>query len=319
MELLKRATFVLLCIAGAASAQSYPDKPIRLVVPYPPGGGSDAVARILVPKLSELLGQPIVVENRSGASGNVGSAFVATSAADGYTLLFTNNSLVVNASLPTKPPYDVLKDFMGVAMPASSANVLAVHPSISVTTVDQFIALARSQPGKLNYSTCGSGTSQHFAGELLKRLAHIDMVHVPYRGCGPAVTDGLGGQVPVLFNTISNTMPHHRAGKLRILGVASQKRSEVDSKIPTVAEAGFAGYEAEAWYGMFAPASTSREVVAKLNTAVNRVTAMRDVQERFRNSLFDLRSATPEELDARVRSDFERWSRLVVDVNMKID
>jgi tripartite-type tricarboxylate transporter receptor subunit TctC len=290
-----------------------------LVVPYPPGGGSDAVARILVPNLSELLGQPIVVENRSGAAGNLGSAFVAKAPADGYTLLFTNNSLVVNASLPIPLPYDVLKDFSGIAMPASSANVLAVHPSIDVNTVDQFIALAKAQPGKLNYSTCGSGTSQHFAGELLKRLADINMVHVPYRGCGPAVADGLGGQVPVLFNTISNTMPHHRAGKLRILGVASQKRSEVDSSIATIAEAGFIGYEAEAWYGMFAPADTSRDVVVKLNAAVHRVTAMPDVQDRLRKGLFDLRSASPEELNARVRSDFVRWSKLVRDVNMKID
>jgi tripartite-type tricarboxylate transporter receptor subunit TctC len=322
MKLIKWIVLLIafgIATAGGVAAQGYPNKPIRMVVPFPPGGGSDVVARILSQKLSESLGQQVVVDNRSGAAGNIGADIVAKSAPDGYTLLSTNHSIVISAGLPGKLPFDVVNDFAPVALNAVTAVVLGVHPSVNANSVEELIALAKAEPGKLSYSSCGNGTSSHVAGEMLKQLAQIDMVHVPYRGCAPALADTLGGQVPVMFNTISNAAPHLKGGKLRILALASAKRSEAYPKMPTIAEAGFAGYDAEVWSGVLAPARTPKEVVARLNAEANRIVGLPDVQEKFRSQFWDPRTGTPEQFGAQIRSDVTRWSKVIKDAGIHGD
>ena len=322
MKLIKWTVLLLavgIATAGGVVAQGYPSKPVRMVVPFPPGGGADVVARILSQKLSESLGQQVVVDNRTGAAGNIGADIVAKSAPDGYTLLCTNHSIVLTAGLPGKLPFDVANDFSPVALLAVTAVVLGVHPSVNANSVEELIALAKAEPGKLSYSSCGNGTSSHVAGEMLKQLARINMLHVPYRGCAPALADTLGGQVPVMFNTISNAVPHDKAGKLRILALASGRRWEAYPKIPTVAESGIAGYDADVWSGVLAPARMPKEVVARLNGEANRIVGLSDVQERLRSQFWDPRTGTPEQFGALIRSDLTKWSKLIKDADIHGD
>ena len=318
--------FTVRVIAGAALAastavwsQAYPSKPVKLISPFPPGGGSDVVARILSPRLIEGMGQQFVVENRTGAAGNVGAEFVAKSPADGYTLLVANNTVVTNPAL-AKTPFDTVNDFAPVALIGSTAVALAVHPAFPARSVEDLARLARENPGKYSYSSCGNGTAMHLAGELFKLIAKVDIVHVAYRGCGPAIADGIGGQVPILFNTITNTAPQARGGKLRVLALASPTRSPVDKAIPVLAEsAGFEGFDADIWFGILAPAHTPREVVLKLNAEINRALASPEVQERLAAQLFAIQTGTPEQFGELIRRDLERWSKLVKDANIKGD
>ena len=294
----------------------YPAKPVRVVVPYPPGGGADIVARLVAPKMADNLGQPVVVENRPGAAGNIGADYVAKSAPDGYTLLLHTSTVAMSPALG-KLPYDLLRDLAPVAHVAETAMVIAVHPAVAARTLPELIGLARKEPGKLAYSTCGNASPMHLAGELLKMQAGIDLVHVPYKGCAPALADVLGGQVPVAFNTISNTVPHDKAGKLRLLAVASSSRSPQFPALATVAEAGITGYEAAIWFGLFAPVNTPREVVSKLNGETNR--AAGDVREKLTAQFYDLRPGSAEEFSAFVRSEVARWSKVIRDANIKGD
>jgi tripartite-type tricarboxylate transporter receptor subunit TctC len=303
-------------VAGVA-AQGYPQKTIKLVVPFPPGGGTDAVARILLPKLSEALGKPIIIENVAGAAGNVGSAAVAKAEPDGHTLLFTNNSIVINAGLPNKPQFDILKDFSPVAMPVVTAVALGVNPSMNIGSVHDFLALARAEPKKLTYSSCGVGTAMHLAGELMKQLAHIDMLHVPYRGCGPALIDALSSVVPVTFNSISNVMPQYKAEKIRVLALGSSTRSPLLPEIPTIQEAGVTGFESEVWIGMLAPAGTPAEIVKRLNVEINRVTALPEVKENYQKQFYDIRNQSPAEFSAHIKAEFTRWSRVIKEANIQ--
>jgi tripartite-type tricarboxylate transporter receptor subunit TctC len=308
-----------LAMASAAWSQSYPAKPVRLISPFPPGGGSDVVGRILAPKLAEATGQQFLVENRTGAAGNVGAAFVAASAPDGYTLLVANNTVVTNPAV-AKAPFDVVKDFAPVGLIGSTAIALAVHPSFPAQSVDELVKSARENPGKYSYSSCGNGTAMHLAGELFKLLAKVDIVHVAYRGCGPAIADGIGGQVPVLFNTITNTTPQAKGGKLRILALASPTRSPVDRAIPVIAEsAGFEGFDADIWFGILAPASTPREVVLKLNAELNKALGSSDVRQRLEAQLFAIQTSSPEQLGELIRRDLQRWSKLVKEAGIKGD
>lgn len=308
-----------LAMAAAAWSQSYPAKPVRLISPFPPGGGSDVVGRILAPKLAEAMGPQFLVENRTGAAGNVGAAFVATSAPDGYTLLVANNTVVTNPAV-AKAPFDVVKDFAPVGLIGSTAIALAVHPSFPAQSVDELVKAARENPGKYSYSSCGNGTAMHLAGELFKLLAKVDIVHVAYRGCGPAIADGIGGQVPVLFNTITNTTPQAKGGKLRILALASPTRSPVDRAIPVIAEsAGFEGFDADIWFGILAPASTPREVVLKLNAELNKALGSSDVRQRLEAQLFAIQTSSPEQLGELIRRDLQRWSKLVKEAGIKGD
>jgi tripartite-type tricarboxylate transporter receptor subunit TctC len=308
-----------LAMAAAAWSQSYPAKPVRLISPFPPGGGSDVVGRILAPKLAEAMGPQFLVENRTGAAGNVGAAFVAASAPDGYTLLVANNTVVTNPAV-AKAPFDVVKDFAPVGLIGSTAIALAVHPSFPAQSVDELVKAARENPGKYSYSSCGNGTAMHLAGELFKLLAKVDIVHVAYRGCGPAIADGIGGQVPVLFNTITNTTPQAKGGKLRILALASPTRSPVDRAIPVIAEsAGFEGFDADIWFGILAPASTPREVVLKLNAELNKALGSSDVRQRLEAQLFAIQTSSPEQLGELIRRDLQRWSKLVKEAGIKGD
>ena len=317
---MKKLVLAALCaaaVANGASAQSWPAKPVRLISQFPPGGGTDLIARNLIPGLSEAFGQNFILEHKAGAAGNIAADHVAKSAADGYTILIANNTIVIQAALPQKLSFDVVKDFTPVGIVASTPVALAVHPSQPVKSVQDLITLVRAQPGKVAYSSCGTGTAMHLAGELFKQLASIDMTHVPYRGCGPAIVDGISGQVPVLFNTITNTSPQAKAGRLRIVAIASATRSPVDKNLPTIAEAGLAGFDADIWFGFMGPANLPREIVVRLNSALNRIVKLPEVSARLADQLFDVRGGTPEEFGALVKADIARWGKVVRDGNIK--
>lgn len=305
--------------AGPALAQDWPAKPVRLISPYPPGGGTDLVSRILQPKLIETLGQQFIVENKTGAGGVVGIDYVAKSPPDGYTILVANNT-VVTAPATDKVPYDAIKDFAPVTGIGSTAVALAVHPSFPAKSVAELLAMARSQPGKLSYSSCGNGSAMHLAGELFKYVAKVDIVHVPYRGCGPAITDGVAGHVPILFNTITNTGAQARAGKLRVLALASPTRSPVDKSTPVISEsAGFEGYDADIWFGVLAPAGTPQPIIAKLHAALEAALRSDDVRSKLEAQLFNVRVSGSEEFGAMIKKDLARWVKLVKDANIKGD
>jgi tripartite-type tricarboxylate transporter receptor subunit TctC len=297
-------------LAQAVGAQTYPSKPLRLVVPYPAGGGTDVMARTVGQKLSERLGQPVVVENRTGASGNIGTDFVIKAQPDGYTLLFNNETLVVAPSVSKNVPYDVLRDLVPVGMVAESFIVVGVHTSVNATSLRELVAMAKAQPGKLSYSSCGNGTIMHLAGELLKQSAEIDITHVPYRGCAPAMQDSASGQVPVFFNALTNVQKLEKAGRVRMLAVASSKRSALDPAIPTVAESGFPGYAAAPFQAVFAPAGTPPEIVTRLSNELKEAVNAADVSERIRGMLFEPRYLPPAELTAMLRTELARWARV---------
>lgn len=312
--------FGALTIASAgAAAQAYPSKPVRLISPFPPGGGTDLVSRILQPKLAELLGQPMLVEHKTGAGGVLGIDFVAKSAADGYTILVANNT-VVTAPATGKTPYDAIKDFAPIGAIGSTAVALAVHPSFRANSVAELVAMARAEPGKLSYSSCGNGSAMHLAGELFKFVAKVDILHVAYRGCGPAIADGVAGHVPVLFNTITNTAAQARAGKLRVLALASPTRSPVDKSTPVISEsAGFEGYDADIWFGVLAPAGTPPAIVARFHGALDAALKTDEVRSRLEAQLFDVRPSPPAEFATLIRNDLARWTKLVKDANIKGD
>lgn len=321
MRIAARTALALVAVfaSTAALGQAFPNHPVKLISPFPPGGGSDVVARILAPKLLEATGQQFVVENRTGAAGNVGADYVAKSPPDGYTLLVANNTVVTNPAV-AKSPFDVVKDFTPVALIGSTAVALAVHPAFPAKNVDELVKLARENPGKYSYSSCGNGTAMHLAGELFKQLAKVDIVHIAYRGCGPAIVDGVGGQVPILFNTITNTAPQAKGGKLRILALASPTRSPVDKALPVIAEsAGFEGFDADIWFGILAPAGTPPEAVQKLNAEIGRALGSQDVQDRLAAQLFAIQTATPAAFGDLIKRDLARWSKLVKEAGIKGD
>jgi len=321
MRIAARTALALVAVfaSTAALGQAFPSHPVKLISPFPPGGGSDVVARILAPKLLEATGQQFVVENRTGAAGNVGADYVAKSPPDGYTLLVANNTVVTNPAV-AKAPFDVVKDFTPVALIGSTAVALAVHPAFPAKSVDELVKLARENPGKYSYSSCGNGTAMHLAGELFKQLAKVDIVHIAYRGCGPAIVDGVGGQVPILFNTITNTAPQAKGGKLRILALASPTRSPVDKALPVIAEsAGFEGFDADIWFGLLAPAGTPPDVVQKLNAEIGRALGSQEVQDRLAAQLFAIQTATPAAFGDLIKRDLARWSKLVKEAGIKGD
>lgn len=309
---------LLMAAAGPLLSQTYPSKTVRLVTQFPPGGGSDIIARLFAPKLAELLGQPWIVENKVGASGNVGADYVAKSPPDGYTILVANNTIVTNPALE-KTPFDVTRDFLPIAVIGATAIALAVHPSVPAKSVNELIAMAKKEPGKHAYSSCGNGTAMHLAGELFKQAAAIDMTHIAYKGCGPAIADGLGAQVPILFNTITNLTPQAKGGKLRILAIASATRSPVDENIPTIAEAGLTNFDADIWFGFLAPAKTPRDIIRTLNNSLNKVISMPDIQEKMKQQLFSYRTSTPEEFARIIQSDLAKWSKLVKESKIRGD
>jgi tripartite-type tricarboxylate transporter receptor subunit TctC len=318
---------LLLCfLAGASSltisvvhSQSYPTRPIRLVVPYPPGGGTDIIARIVGQKLNENLGQQIIVDNRGGAGGTIGTEIVAKSARDGYTILMAPTSHVINPSIYSKLTYDTVKDFAPITLAASATIVLAAHPSIPVKSVNELIALAKSKPGQLNFGSAGNGTVFHLTGELFKRQAGIDMVHVPFKGGGPTVANLVAGQISVAFETMLALSSFIESGKVRALAITSAQRSSAMPALPTVAELGFPNIVAENWYAFFVPAGVPAEIIARLNAEIVKILRTPEVKERFKSQGTEIVGSTPEQLAEYVRSEIEKWSRVAKQAGARLD
>jgi tripartite-type tricarboxylate transporter receptor subunit TctC len=305
-----------LCAAGVLAqdpAASYPSRTIRLVVPFPPGGVTDRLGRVLAQKMQEGWGQPAVVENRPGASGMIAAEAVARAGPDGYTLMMGHiGTHAINASLFSKLPYDPVRDFAPVSLLVSVPNILLLHPSVPAASVQELIALARARPGTLNFASPGSGTSGHMSAELLKSMAGIDIVHVPYKGPGPALQDLLAGQVNMLFDTVASSLPQVRAGKLKGLAVTTRDRSAIAPDIPTMAESGVPGYEIAPWFAAFAPAGTPAPIVAKLQGEMARILSQPDVRNAFVGQQgMTLIASTPGELAAHVQREIAKWAKVV--------
>ncbi len=304
---------ILLVAAGLhpARAQPYPVKPVRLVVPYPPGGGTDTLARVVSQKLSEGLGQQVIMDNRPGAGANIGMELAAKSAPDGYTLALATISNAISASLYSKLNYDLVRDFSPVTLLATTPHLLVVHPSLPVKSVQALIALAKARPGQLAYSSAGNGTPTHLAGELFSHMAGVRMVHVPYKGGGPSVIALVGGESTLSFATMPSVIPHVRSGKLRAVAVTTSRRSPSAPDISTVAESGLPGFEVGSWYGLMAPAGTPAAIVAQLNTETLKVLNLPDVKQRLDASGFEALVSTPEEYAAYTRSEIDKWAKIV--------
>jgi tripartite-type tricarboxylate transporter receptor subunit TctC len=303
-----------------AAAQSYPERPIRLIVPFPAGGTVDAIARTLARELAEALRQPVVVENRAGGAGSIGSEAVAKATPDGYTLLMgTASTHGTNPAVQKSLPYDPVKDFTPVALVATTPYILVVNPSVPAATTAELLALVRAQPGKLNYGSYGNGSSNHLATELFRSITGADIVHVPYKGGAPAMTDLLAGQVQLMFDVFTTSSPHLRSGKLKLLGVGTVRRSALAPDTPTLAEAGVVGFEASTFFGVFAPAGTPRPIIERLNGEINRALGAADVKERLSAAGADPGGGTPEQLGQLVAAEVAKWTRLVRDRNLRFD
>jgi tripartite-type tricarboxylate transporter receptor subunit TctC len=313
--------FAALAIScGATLAQPFPQKPVKLIVGFPPGGGVDIIARSIQQGLSDRLGQPVIVENRSGAGGNIAAEQVARAPADGYTLLVSAvSSLAISASLYKAPRYDLLKDLTPVAVVASVPNVLVVHPSVKATNVKEFIAYVKAHPGKVNFGSAGTGTTVHFAGELFKSMANIDMVHVPYKGAAPAMADLLGGQVQVMFDFLSAAAPQIKSGKLRALGVTSTTRSPLLPDVPTIAEAGLPGYAVLGSFGVMAPAGTPPDVINRLNREIGTVANLPEVKARLISHAATPERQTPEEFAQVLKAEVAKWAKIVDTTGVKLE
>jgi tripartite-type tricarboxylate transporter receptor subunit TctC len=306
--------------AGAgAFAQAYPNRPIHIVAPFPAGGGYDFLARLVGQEMSKTFGQPVIVENKSGANGNIGTDAVAKAAPDGYTLLMGGNSpLAMNVGLYAKLPYDPIKDFEPISRVATQPNLLAVHPKVPVTSLTELIQFAKANPGKLTYASNGNGSPQHLAAEQLKRMAGIDMVHIPYKGAAPNMSALLAGEVSLAFNIILLPLPHVQSGKLVGLAVASSRRSPLAPDIPTMTELGYP-IDIDTWYGLLAPTGTPKDVVAKLNAETVRVLNLAELKERTRSQGIELAGSTPEEFAAFMKADIAKWTQAIREMRITID
>ncbi len=304
----------------AATAQVFPSKPIRIICPFPPGGGVDITARAIGHELSKALGQPVVIENKPGAGGNVAAAEVARSAPDGHTLFLTLNSLhSISPLLYSKLPFDAMKDFAFITPLVAFSNVLIVHPLASARSVQELIAQAKAQPGKLTYASSGNGTNVHLVGELFRSMSGVDVVHVPYKGSAPALTDMLAGNVTMMFETIPFAISQIKGGKLRALAVTSARRSPLMPEIPTLAESGLPGFDTIAWYGLIAPAGTPREIVMKLNAEAIKGAHSKDFRDRMEPLGFEIVTGTPERMAEMLRADAARWAPVIKAANVRIE
>lgn len=309
-----------LVAAGAAPrawAQEWPAKPIRVIVPYPPAGGTDVVFRVLADPMAQDLGQPIVVDNKGGAAGNLGTDLAARATPDGYTFLFTLSSHTINPRLFANLPFDAERDFVGIGRAASIPQLIAVHPSVRANNIQELIALARAEPGKLSYASVGTGSPGHIAGELLKLRTGISMVHIPYKGGGPAVADVIGGQVPVLFVSMPAAHQHVKSGRLRALAVTSDKRSVVATDLPTLTEAGVPDCVVNSWYGAFAPAKVPPAIVKRLNATLVKVIERPDIRDKLLAQGAEPAPSTGPELDAIVREELAKWEVVIREAKIK--
>ena len=303
---------VLLAATTAVHAQTaYPTRAVRLIVPSSPGGGTDISARILAPQLTQFLGQQVVVENRPGAGTMIGGEAVARAAPDGYTLLMGISTLAINPAMYKKVPYDALKDLAPISQAVALSNVLVIHPSLPSRNLKEFIAFAQARPGQINFASAGKGTSPHLSMELFLVLAKLKMLHVPYKGSGPGVTDLIAGHVPVMMPNMLSAQPHIKSGRLRALGVTGTKRAPGADDIPTIAEAGVPGYEAVQWYGVLAPAATPRDIITKLHAGVVRAMQNPEVRQRLLNDGAEPVGSSPEQFGAYIRAETEKWAKVI--------
>jgi tripartite-type tricarboxylate transporter receptor subunit TctC len=309
----------LICATAPAAAQGYPAGPVRVIVPFPPGGGVDGMGRILTGKLAESLGRNFPIENRSGANGNIGTELAAKAAKDGYTLLFTGAGLVTNPSLYSKVPYDPVKDFEPVGLVSIAPNVLVVHPSVPAKSVKELVALARSRPKLLLFAGSGSGSTPHLAGELFNTLAKVEMVHLPYRGSGPAVVGILSGEAGVMFMPTTNAVPLVKAGRLRALAVTTRERVPALPDLPTIAESGLKGYESNQWYGVLAPAGTPADVLGLLNSHIAKIMQAPDMKQRMSNEGLVAVGGTREQFAAHIKEEIAKWARVIKASGAKVD
>jgi tripartite-type tricarboxylate transporter receptor subunit TctC len=317
-HILSMAVGLLVALTAAASAQDYPTKPLRLIVPFPPGGSNDVVGRIIATGLGERLGKQVVVDNRGGAGGVLGTEIAADAPPDGYTLLVISLAHAFNPGL-YKLKYDPIKSFVPVAMLGSGVNVLCVHPSVPASTLQELIALAKQKPGQLNYASAGSGSFQHMGSELFKLMAGIDIVHVPFRGGGPAMIDVVGGHSQIILSSLIQTMPHIRSGKLRPLGTGGTKRSAILPDVPTIAEAGVSGYEMANWWGIVAPAGTPQAIVGRLAQEIGVVLGSAETQKVFSNEGAEVAQKTGAEFGAFIEAELAKWQRVVKEAKIKAD
>ena len=316
-----RAAVALALLAAApAHAQTFPSKPIRMVVHFPAGGPTDLVARLLGQKMSETWGQQVLVDNRPGAGGVVGVDTVVRSAPDGYSLLFaTSGSMSITPAIGRKVPYNVFTDLAPISLVVINPQILVLHPSVPASNVRELIKLAKAKPGQINYASVGVGSPQHLGGEMLKSMTGIDMVHIPYKGTAPAVTDLLAGQVSLMFNSMPSVLPHVRAGRLKAIAVSTSRRSAAVPDIPTVAEAGVPGFNYATWYGLFAPAATPKDVIAKLNAETVRIMNDKAVAQRLLHDGAEPAAGTPEQLAQYQRAEYEQWKKTIAAANLRIE
>ena len=304
--------------AAGSAAQNYPTKPIRMICPFAPGGGTDFVARIVGKELNDALGQPLVIDNRGGAGGAIGTELAARSTPDGYTLLLGSaGPLAIQPGLSARLPYDPLKDFAPVTLVSSMPYVLVVHPSLPVESMQELLALARAKPGQLNFGSPGNGSTTHLATELLKMLAKVDVVHVPYKGVAPALTDLLAGQVQFMSGDLSSVLPQVKAGRLRALAVTGAQRSSFVPELPTIAESGVPGYAASGWFGVLAPAATPRGIITRLNAVIVKGIRGAEAHQRLAALGGDVVANTPAQFAAYIREDLAKWSKLIKVIGLK--
>jgi tripartite-type tricarboxylate transporter receptor subunit TctC len=320
-SLLRTAALLAVCaISVSVLAQSYPSKPIRLIVPFPPGGGNDIVARTINIKLPSLLGQNLIIDNRAGAGGNLGAELAAKAPPDGYTLLIANNSLTINLSLYAKLPYEPFRDFAPIAMGATSPNMIVVHPALPARNVKELIALAKAKPGEMTFATPGPGTPTHLAGELFRSRAGIDVLQVHYKGAGPLMVDQIGGHVMVSFTAPIVSKPHVDSGKLRAIAITTEKRWSGMPNLPSVAESGFPGFDVYAWFAFFAPAGTPREIINRIAADIARVQQMPEIRERLASQGIETgATGTPEGFAAFLKKDFELWDKLIKQQGIRLE
>jgi tripartite-type tricarboxylate transporter receptor subunit TctC len=318
--MLKAACAALTLFAAfTAAAADYPSKTIKWVVPFPPGGAMDVMARALGDKLAQSMKQPVIIENRAGAGGVIGSGIVAKADPDGHTMMIVSIGHAVNPSLYPKLNYDPAKDFEPVSLVGIVPNILVVNPSVKANSVKELIAQAKAEPGKLSYASAGTGTTVHLAAELFASMAGVDIMHVPYKGSSPAVTDLMGGQVNMMFDSVSSAKPYIESGKLKALAVTTSKRSSIFPNVPTMAEAGLKGYELSGWYAVFVPAKTPKPIVDRLNRELLKALKQPDVRQRFASIGAEVVGSSPDELGKYLQSETIRWAKVVQDRNIKPD
>jgi len=306
-----------LLVALPAASQNYPSRPVRVIVPFAAGGNTDITARAIGAKLSEVFGQQVVIENRPGGATNIGTELVAKAPPDGYTILMGGATNAINMSTQAKPPYDTLRDFAPVILCVKGANVLSMHPSVPAKNLKELIALAKARPGQLNFASSGLGSSNQMAGELFKMMANINIVHVPYKGNAPALTDTIAGHVEMMFSGVPALIPHIQSGRLRAIAIGSLKRFTAIPEVPTFDESGLKGYEATTWFGLMAPIKTPKEIVARWNTEVGKILASPDLKGRFINEGLEPMGGTQEEFARFIRVEIDKYARVVAATGMK--